>query len=96
MALIDAYTRTGQVRQVPEHWIGHPTLGVGLSLEAPAPAAPEPALTDLTVDKLRDFAAAVSADMTGLTKKADIIAAIEAVNTTEQPPAPVGDAEKEH
>ena len=92
MALIDAYdTRTGQVRQVPEHWIGHPTLGVGLSLEAPAPV---PALADLTVNQLRDFAAAVSADMTGLTKKADIVAAIEA--TTEQPPAPVGDAEKEH
>lgn len=95
MALIDAYdTRTGQVRQVPEHWIGHPTLGVGLSPEAPAPAAPEPGLSDLTVDKLRDHAAAIGADLTGLTKKADIVAAIEA--TTKQPPAPVGDAEKEH
>lgn len=94
MALIDAYTSTGEVRLVPEHWIGHPTLGVGLSLEPPAPAPAEPALTDLTVDKLRDHAAAVGADLTGLTKKADIVAAIEA--TTEQPPAPVGDAEKEH
>lgn len=38
MALIDAYdTRTGEARQVPEHWIGHPTLGVGLTTEPPAP-----------------------------------------------------------
>jgi hypothetical protein len=101
MALIDAYdTRTGEVRQVPEHWIGHPTLGATLSTEPPAPPDPEPTLGDLTVNELREHAAAIGVDLTGLTKKADIVAAIETevmrVATDlglvpEQPSTPVGD-----
>lgn len=93
MAQIDAYdTRTGEVRQVPEHWIGHPTLGATLSLEPPQPADPEPTLDDLTVQALRDLAAATGVDLTGLSKKADIVAAIEAAQATpQQPSTPVGD-----
>jgi len=47
MPLIDVYdTRTGRRHVIPDHWIGHPTLGRGYSIDPPsvAPATePEPA-----------------------------------------------------
>lgn len=52
MALIDAYdTRTGEVRQVPEHWIGHPIYGAHLTTEPPAPPAREPAPVEVKEPK---------------------------------------------
>lgn len=41
MALIDAYdTRTGKRHVIPDHWLEHPVLGRGYSIDPP-PAAPE-------------------------------------------------------
>lgn len=95
MALIDAYdTRTGEVRQVPEHWIGHPIHGATLSLAPPEPVPAEPTLDDRKIPELREIAATIGADLTGLTKKTDIVAAIEAREAeapTDQPSTPVGD-----
>lgn len=97
MALVDAYdTRTGTVRQVPEHWIDHPVHGATLTAGTtpPEPAPAEPRLSERTVTELRDLADHLGVDLTGATKKADIVAAIEAHDTpvtTGQPPAPVGD-----
>lgn len=45
MALVIAYDRLGRASQVPQSWIGHPTLGSGWSLTPPATApvdSPEP------------------------------------------------------
>lgn len=98
MALVDAYdSRTGTVRQVPEHWIGHPVHGATLTrgTTPPDPEPGEPALEDRTIPALREHAEQIGADLTGLTKKADIVAAITAHQAAkaapDQPPAPVGD-----
>ena len=50
-------------------------------------------LSDLTVPELRDLAEKRKVDLTGLTKKGDIVKALEGGNVTSQPTAePFGDA----
>lgn len=86
MALIDAYdTRTGEARQVPEHWIGHPTLGAGFSLTPPEPATPVVEITS-----------AGFVDVTDVALGSPQVRKGGKTATTEQPATPVVDENKEH
>lgn len=70
-------TATGDEQLVPEHFFDNPILSRGLTRHDPNPPADDDeSLEDLTIAQLRDYAAAHDVDLTGATRKADIITAI--------------------
>jgi hypothetical protein len=95
MAFVAAYsTITGVKHRVPEAWLGHPVLGRNLR-KTPLTEAQEhqdlSPFDPFTVDQLKEYAAEHGVDVTGITRKADLIAAITTHPTTES----AHDAEKE-
>lgn len=92
---IRAYnTETGAPQEVPERWLDHPVLGANLR-RTPPPDAVDPSIDtpsmDWTVDQLAQHAAEQGIDLTGVSKKADIVATIH--NPTHAPAA--GDENQE-
>lgn len=79
-------TRTGRKQRVPKHWFGHPVLGAHIR---PVPSAgaefdPSSEPSDRwTVAQLKEYAAAHDVDVDGVSRKADLLAAI-----TNNDPAP--------
>jgi hypothetical protein len=91
MAKIRAYAKTtGAAQSVPESWLDHPVLGANLR-RTPVPVDNPTGAPDetWTVPQLTDHAEANGVDLTGLTRKAEILAAIHNPN---QAPA-TGDKE---
>lgn len=80
---VQAYAKsTGRIQRVPEHFIGHPVLGRDLEL-TPSQAALDvtgaPGLPDetWTVPQLRAYAAEQGIDLTGASRKDDVLAAVQ-------------------
>ena len=82
---VKSWTEQGWLTSKPEHVDDSDALGVGLHWQA-APAKPEPPAPTVdpdevaghTIAELREYADAHGIDLGGATKKADIVAVIEA------------------
>lgn len=93
-----AYRRdTGDAVRIPADWLEHPVLGLPFTATPPIDGAP---LEARTVPALRELAADLGVDLTGLTRKPEIVDALASAiaeqtpaadTTTEQPSTPVGD-----
>lgn len=72
---------TGRKQTIPAHWLDHPTLGQNFrlppSVEQETTRTPEPS-DNWTVKQLRKYAEDNTVDLTGLTTKPEILAAIHA------------------
>lgn len=76
-------TVTGDERLIPEHWLEHPVLGERWSQTADQEAASEASETpdaSWTIQQMRDYAEG-RFDLTGLTRHADILAAVTGTPT---------------
>lgn len=102
--LVFAYRRdNGEAVRIPADWLEHPILGIPYSATPPLDGAP---IEERTVPALRELAADRGIDLTGLTRKADLVAAITATvagqtpaadttTPTDPPATPVVDTPKE-
>lgn len=87
-----AVNPSGQKQRIPRHWLNHPVLSKNFrltpALAAEARLAGEPG-EDWKVSELKDYADEHGVDRTGLTSKADLLAAInEATTPQTTDPAP--------
>lgn len=88
-------TRTGLKQRVPAAWLGDPVLGRFI-VKTPSQRALDGELgqaptDESTVKDIRAFAAEADIDVTGLTKKDDLLAAVRAVVGTDPLPEPAAD-----
>ena len=78
---IFAINKSGHKQRIPKHWLTHPVLSAGFrlppSLEAENRTAGTPD-EEWKVAELKAYADEHGVDRTGLTAKADLLAAIEA------------------
>lgn len=89
-------TRTGAKQRVPTEWLTHPIHGRFIN-KTPSQRALDGELgqapsDDSTVTDIRAFAKDADIDVSGLTKKADLLDAVRAVIGTEPLPEPAADA----
>lgn len=94
MRFVDAYNpETGIKQSVPEHFLDDPILGRNLrktpsqlALDGELGQAPT---EDSTIEEIREFADSADIDLTGLTRKAELLGAVQAVVGTDPLPEPV-------
>lgn len=84
---VTAYSRsTGQKQRIPESWLDHEVLGKDFR-RTPSDEARQQALADgpsdvWTVAELTEYATQHGIDLSGASRKADILAAIHATTST--------------
>lgn len=91
---VDAYNpETGIKQSVPEHFLDDPILGRSLrktpsqrALDGELGQAPT---DESTIAEIRDFANEAEIDLAGLTRKPDLLGAVQAVVGTDPLPEPV-------
>ncbi len=94
MRFVDVYNpETGIKQSVPEHFLDDPILGRNLrktpsqlALDGELGQAPT---SESTVAEIREFAANAEIDLTGLSRKAELLGAVQAVVGTDPLPEPV-------
>lgn len=79
MSFVSAFsTTTGEKQRVPAHWLEDPVLG-GQFRKTPSQEAADQTLSPFdayTVPQLQEYAAQHDIDVSGLTRKAELVAAV--------------------
>lgn len=94
MALIEAWDDDGRAVTIPEHWVGHPTLGAGFTTTRPAKVVRDCCGGGGEVEELPrsgvgsdtdawlEYARALGLDVDEHMTRADLMAAVDAAGAT--------------